>query len=61
MLSGIVTTILIVVAFAAALFRYQHIWGTALLFMVSLAFFCAALIALLLEGALAYSPYDEYV
>ena len=37
-LSGIATTLLIIFAFAAALVQYQHIWGSAMLFIVSLLF-----------------------
>ena len=59
-LSGISTTQLIIFAFAAALIQYQHIWGSAILFIVSLAFFCAALVALALEGKISHAEFDLY-
>jgi hypothetical protein len=59
-LSGITTTLLIIFAFAAALIQYQHIWGSAILFMVSLAFFCAGLVALAMEGMISHAEFDLY-
>ena len=59
-LSGISTTLLIIFAFAAALIQYQHIWGSAILFIVSLAFFCAALVALALEGKISHAEFDLF-
>ena len=59
-LSGMTTTLLIIFAFAAALIQYQHIWGSAILFMVSLAFFCAALVALAIEGMISHAEFDLY-
>ena len=46
--SGIATTLLIITAFAVALLGFQHVWGTAALFMVALGFFCASLVNLAL-------------
>jgi hypothetical protein len=59
-LSGIATTLLIIFAFAAALIQYQHIWGSVILFIVSLAFFCAALVALAMEGMISHAEFDLY-
>jgi hypothetical protein len=59
-LSGIATTLLIFFAFAAALIQYQHIWGSAIMFMISLAFFCAALVALAMEGMISHAEHDLY-
>jgi hypothetical protein len=59
-LSGISTTLLIIFAFAAALIQYQHIWGSAILFIVSLTFFCAALVALALEGKISHAEFDLF-
>ena len=59
-LSGITTTLLIVFAFAAALIQYQHIWGSAILFMVSLAFFCSSLVTLAIEGMISHTEFDLY-
>lgn len=44
--SGIATTVLIITAFAVAILGYQHVWGTAALFIVALSFFCASLCTL---------------
>jgi hypothetical protein len=59
-LSGIATTLLIIFAFAAALIQYQHIWGSAIMFMISLAFFCASLVMLAIEGMIAHAEFDLY-
>jgi hypothetical protein len=59
-LSGIATTLLIFFAFAAALIQYQHIWGSAIMFMISLAFFCASLVTLAIEGLIAHAEFDLY-
>ena len=59
-LSGIATTLLIFFAFAAALIQYQHIWGSAIMFMISLAFFCASLVTLALEGMISHAESDLY-
>jgi hypothetical protein len=59
-LSGIATTLLIFFAFAAALIQYQHIWGSAIMFMISLAFFCASLVMLAIEGLIAHAEFDLY-
>jgi hypothetical protein len=44
--SGIATTLLIITAFAVAILGFQHVWGTAALFMVALTFFCSSLVHL---------------
>lgn len=44
--SGVTTTVLIITAFAVAILGYQHVWGTAALFIVALGFFCASLCTL---------------
>jgi len=59
-LSGIATTLLIIFAFAAALIQYEHIFGSVMLFIVSLTFFCAALVALAMEGMISHAEFDLY-
>lgn len=58
--SGIATTILIVAAFLMALFRLEHVWGSAILFIVSLSFFCASLTLLGLDVKHSIGEYDRY-
>jgi putative exporter of polyketide antibiotics len=58
--SGIVTTLLIITAFAIAFFHSSHIVGSALLFIVSLSFFFASLGVLAREVSISVSDYDHY-
>lgn len=58
--AGIITTLLIVTAFAMAILRMQHIWGTAIMFILSLALFCAALVYLVLDSFIAVTEYDHF-
>jgi hypothetical protein len=58
--SGAATTILIVTAFAMALLEMSHDWGTAVLFIVSLSFFTAALVILGLDVKQSVGEYDRY-
>ncbi len=58
--AGILTTTLIVLAFAMALMHWQHVWGTAVMFILALILFCAALVALLLDSAIAITEYDHF-
>jgi hypothetical protein len=58
--AGVVTTLLIIVAFSAALLSYQHALGSALLFIVALMFFLASLIILAQEVAISLSEFDHY-
>jgi len=58
--SGITTTLLIIMAFATALLRLQHMWGSAALFMIALTFFCASLVLLAIDVAVSVSEYDRY-
>ncbi len=58
--SGIMTTLLIVIAFVAAFLRFEHVGGSAILFIVTLAFFCAALVILAREVLISVSEYDHY-
>lgn len=58
--AGVITTILIIVAFASALLRLQHIFGTALLFILSLALFCGALLYLAYDTTISVSEHDHH-
>jgi hypothetical protein len=44
--AGATVTVIIVIAFAFALVGWQHLWTTAALFIISLAFFCISLVLL---------------
>lgn len=56
--SCVVTSFLVIVAFASAFFRFRHEFGAGLLFMIAMALFTAALIAFALEIKLAYTEID---
>jgi hypothetical protein len=58
--SGIATAVLIVLAFATAYLGFQHIWGAATLFMISLALLGAALVVFAIEVRIALTDYDHY-
>ncbi|WP_162918649.1 DUF2721 domain-containing protein [Taklimakanibacter deserti] len=58
--SGIVATILIVLAFASAYLGIQHIWGAAILFMLSLLLLGAALVVFAAEIRIALTDYDHH-
>jgi len=56
--SCVVTSLLVIVAFAAAFFRFRHEYGAALLFVAAMALFTAALVAFAQEVRLGYSEID---
>lgn len=58
--SGIVATVLIVLAFASAYVGIQHIWGAAILFMISLMLLGAALVVFAVEIRIALTDYDHH-
>ncbi|QDW38733.1 DUF2721 domain-containing protein [Bradyrhizobium sp. KBS0727] len=58
--SSIIITVLVIVAFATALFAIQHERGVAILFMVSLAAFTASLVDFAREVRIALSEFDHY-
>jgi hypothetical protein len=58
--SGIATSLLVIMAFVCAFFNLQHEYGVAVLFVVALGFFTMALIALAREGRIALSEMDHY-
>src|SRR5262245_55218564 len=57
--SGIAATILIVLAFASAFLGIEHIWGAAILFMISLILLGAALVVFAVEIRIALTDYDH--
>jgi len=58
--AGITTTLLIIVAFGMAFLSLSHVWGTALMFILSLALFCVALVMLVLDSFIAITEYDHF-
>jgi hypothetical protein len=58
--SGVVATVLMIVAFANALLGIHHAWAAAILFIISLAFLCASLIVFAYEAAIAFATYDHH-
>jgi hypothetical protein len=59
-ISAIVVTTLMLVAFVSAFARVQHEHGVAVLFIVALGFFAAALINLVRETRIALHELDFY-
>jgi len=59
-ISSITVTIMVIGAFAAAFFQFQHEYGVAVLFMVSLAAFTVSLIEFAREVRIALSEFDHY-
>ena len=59
-MSAIFSTLLVIVAFVSALFNIQHERGVAVLFVVTLGFFTAALVNLTRETRIALHEFDYY-
>jgi hypothetical protein len=59
-ISAIFATLLVMVAFVSAFFGIQHERGIAVLFIVTLGFFTAALINLVRETRIALHEFDYY-
>jgi len=59
-ISGVFTTCLVVVAFASAVLGFSHVYGAAVLFVLALGFFAAALISLWIEVRIALGDLDYY-
>src|SRR5262245_41432682 len=57
-ISGISTTLLVVLAFVSAFLNLRHEYGAAILFSIALLFFAASLVALLLEVRAALDDLD---
>jgi len=59
--AGIFTTLLVIVAFGSAALGLTHAYGAAVLFVVALCFFAAALICLWLEIRIAIGGLDGFL
>jgi hypothetical protein len=59
-ISAIFATLLVVVAFVSAFFGIEHERGIALLFIINLGFFAAALVNLARETRIALHEFDYY-
>jgi ABC-type uncharacterized transport system permease subunit len=57
---GVVAALLMIVAFANAMIGLSHAWGAAILFIISLALLCAALVVFAYEVTIAYTAYDQH-
>lgn len=60
-ISGICTTVLVILAFASSFLNFKHEYGAAVMFSVALLFFAASLVALLFEVRAALHDLDFYV
>ena len=59
-ISAIVTSMLVIVAFVSAFLNFQHEYGVAVLFVLALCFFTAALVDLAREVRVALHDFDHY-
>ena len=59
-ISAVFATLLVLVAFVSAFFGIEHERGIAVLFIITLAFFAAALINLARETRIALHEFDFY-
>jgi hypothetical protein len=59
--SGIFTTLLVLVAFGSAFIQFRHEYGAAVLFIFALSFFTGSLINLWLEVRIALNELDYYI
>jgi Protein of unknown function (DUF2721) len=57
-MSAIVTSLLVIVAFVAAMLRFSHEYGVALLFIVALSFFLLSLVDLARETRIGLHDLD---
>lgn len=57
-ISAILTCLLVIVAFASAYYQLRHEYGVAVLFVVALAFFTAALTDLVRETRISVHEYE---
>jgi hypothetical protein len=58
--ASIAVTLLVIVAFITALFQFQHEYGVAIFFLVSLGAFTISLIDFAREVRIALSEYDHH-
>jgi hypothetical protein len=58
--AGFATTILMITSFALAIFGIQHVWSVAVLFIVALALFSAAIVTVGLDGLISVNTFDHF-
>jgi hypothetical protein len=58
--SGVVTMLLMIASFALAIIGVQHVWSVAILFMVALTLFCAAMVILGRDGMISIHEHDYF-
>ena len=59
-ISAMITSILVIVAFVAAYLNLPHEYGVGILFILALGFFTAALVNLARETLIAVHDYDHF-
>lgn len=59
-MSGIVTALLVIVAFVSAMLHFAHEYGVALLFILALAFFLLSLLNLARETSIGLHEFDHH-
>jgi hypothetical protein len=59
--SGVVTSLLVILAFITAFFRFRHEVGAAIMFAIALTMFAAALIVFAREVKLAFSEVEQCI
>lgn len=57
--SGVAGALLIIVAFGAALLHREHMWGTAMLFTISMLLLCVSLVLLGAEVRIGLNEFDQ--
>jgi len=58
--SAIITSLLVIVAFVCAFYNMRHEYGVAVLFVVALGFFTVSLVYLAREARIALNELDHY-
>ena len=58
--AGFCTTILMIFAFGLAVFGIQHVWVVAILFIVALTLFSAAILTVGLDGLISVNSFDPF-
>jgi hypothetical protein len=59
--SGIFTTMLVILAFLSAFLGWRHEYGAGILFVLALSFFAASLVSLLREVRAAFKDLEYYI
>jgi hypothetical protein len=58
--AGLVTSLLMVISFVLAIYGIQHVWVIAVMFVIALSIFSAAILTVGLDGAISVSSYDHF-